>query len=434
MANDRAGGFHRDLDLIARSGGVAGLGDAELLRRFVHRRGDEAEAAFEAIVARHGPMVLGVCRGVLRHPVDADDAFQATFLILIRKAGSVRVADSLAPWLYGVARRVASKAGVVARKRLARETTGVELDEEVGHVADEGPLDDRPILFEELDRLPEKYRSPVVLCHFEGLSHQEAALRLRWPVGTLSGRLSRARDLLRSRLARRGLSMAAAHVAGELSATRANAIPPALLRLTARIAATYESGGPLPNATLSLARGVLTAMLIHNVKLATSVGAILALVAVAAGFVAGQIGVPIKPGGEAGARKPEGREAVAARKPEELAKARLELTRRSYEQAEEQIKFPPAGANPRETLAPSVDNLALWSRRWMEAERDMDAGKAARLAALDGHIKRLKTWEDLFERIVQGQQSGEAQQSLDTLKFHRLEADYWLAKEKSGNQ
>ena len=268
MATRQARGHFRDLDLIVRSGSLTGFSDTELLVRFADRRGDEAEAAFEAIVARHGPMVLRVCRGVLRHPSDAEDAFQATFLVLAEKASSVRVADTLGPWLYGVARRVATKARSIILRRQARETTGVEADAEVESVADAYLLDALPILFEELDHLPEKYRSPVVLCHLEGLSHEAAARRLRWPVGTLSGRLSRARDLLRSRLARRGLGVSTAPVAWEFLQRNGSAVPPALLRLTARSSITYASGGPLPNSILSLTQGVLIAMFLTKLRIA----------------------------------------------------------------------------------------------------------------------------------------------------------------------
>jgi RNA polymerase sigma factor (sigma-70 family) len=290
MAIGPSQALHRDLDLIARSESVVGLSDAELLVRFADRPGDAAEAAFEAIVARHGPMVLGTCRGVLRHSSDADDAFQATFLVLVRKARSVRVADSLGPWLYGVARRVATKARSVALRRRVREAIGTLVDAEAPSTADIDVLDARPMLFEELDRLPEKYRSPVVLCHLEGLTHEEAASRLRWPVGTLSGRLSRARDLLRSRLVRRGISLSVAHFAGAFLPRNASAVPPTLLRSTVRSAATFAAGGSVPNSILVLTQGALSAMLVQKLKLGTIVATALAMLTVAAVRVSGQFG------------------------------------------------------------------------------------------------------------------------------------------------
>ncbi len=215
MSHARSSDLLRQVRMLFDSGVVAGLSDAELLERFrVERATAEnsagaAEAAFAALVARHGPMVLGVCRRGLAAPNDVEDAFQATFLVLVRRAGSVRVGDSLGRWLYGVACRVAAKARARSERDRGR-TTALE-DEPV---APEDPADRIGLLAaldEEVRRLPEKYRAPVVLCHLEGLTHAEAADRLRWPVGTVSGRLSRARDLLRDRLARRGMASGVAH-------------------------------------------------------------------------------------------------------------------------------------------------------------------------------------------------------------------------------
>ena len=175
--------------------GVAGSVPVPECRGRGRRAG--AEAAFAALVARHGPMVLGVCRCALPDPNDVEDAFQATFLVLVRRARSVRVGDSLGRWLYGVARRVAAKAQ--ARSERAR-IRSLPLGREP--VASEPPADRIELLAaldEEVSRLPEKYLAPVVLCDLEGLTHAQAAARLRWPVGTVSGRLSRARDLLKNR-------------------------------------------------------------------------------------------------------------------------------------------------------------------------------------------------------------------------------------------
>ena len=173
-----------------------GLGDAELLKRFTSSVGPAAEQAFEALLGRHGPMVLGVCRHILRRPQDVDDAFQATFLVLVKKARSIRVDESLGPWLYGVAYRTAIR----ARSKVARHGLEEMNDLEAAAADPAGGAfawEIRPILHEELNRLPDKYRSPIVLCHLEGKSHEEAARMLDWPVGTLSGRLSRGRQLLK---------------------------------------------------------------------------------------------------------------------------------------------------------------------------------------------------------------------------------------------
>jgi HlyD family secretion protein len=293
MAIGPSQALHRDLDLIARSESVVGLSDAELLVRFADRPGDAAEAAFEAIVARHGPMVLGTCRGVLRHSSDADDAFQATFLVLVRKARSVRVADSLGPWLYGVARRVATKAR--ARSDRARgRSAPLEVEPAAPEVAGDR-VELLAALDEEVSRLPERYRAPVVLCHLEGLSHAEAADRLRWPVGTVSGRLSRARDLLRDRLARRGLAPTAGSMVATLAAEGAcAAVPEPLAAATVRSAVRLSMGGApqagaVSASALSLMSAVLRAAVAVKLKVAA---AVLLAIAIAGPAVGSGVGRP----------------------------------------------------------------------------------------------------------------------------------------------
>ena len=184
-----------------------GLTDRELLERFAHRRDDAAEAAFETLLTRHGAMVLTVCRQVLGDSHAAEDAFQATFLVVVRRAGSLRVREPgcLGAWLHRVAYRIASKTRLVTARRRAREhrvaRAGIDSP---SPATDHSEL--RSLVHEEVNRLPAKYRAPVVLCYFEGRTHDEAAAALGWPVGTVRGRLARARNLLRARLARRGLA------------------------------------------------------------------------------------------------------------------------------------------------------------------------------------------------------------------------------------
>ena len=176
------------IDRLFREGTAAGLSDAQLMERFATRHGEAAEAAFAALMERHGPMVLRVCRRVLNDPHDAQDAFQATFLILVRRPDAVRQRASLAGWLYGVALRVAAHSRAVsARRRVVEQAAGSRLAS--GYVPDEG----RHEVWEEVDRLPERYRLAVVLCYLEGLTHEQAAARLGWPVGTVRSRLARAR-------------------------------------------------------------------------------------------------------------------------------------------------------------------------------------------------------------------------------------------------
>ena len=181
------------------------LTDRDLLQRF--GRGPDGDA-FAALVQRYGPLVLGVCRRVLRQEQDAEDAFQATFLVLARKAGSIDQPERLGNWLYGVASRVAQKARAETARRRARQQQVTDMPAaEPGHEADWDDL--RQVLDEEVERLPDKFRLPILLCHLQGKTREEAAQQLGWSPGAVKGMLERGRELLRSRLARRGLALSA---------------------------------------------------------------------------------------------------------------------------------------------------------------------------------------------------------------------------------
>ncbi len=235
MPGRGSGGLLRDVGRILDGGTVAGLSEAELLQRFVARRD---ELAFEALVRRFGPMVFGVCRRTLREASDVEDAFQATFLVLVRKAPSIRDADRLGPWIYGVARRVAGRARIVASRR---ESTGQaeSLDSVAAPETPELPENLRGILDDELARLPSRLREPVVFCLLDGLTYEEAASRLGWPIGTVRSRLSRARALLRDRLTRRGITPPAVALALEQAAARSIHVPASLIDRTARIGLAF---------------------------------------------------------------------------------------------------------------------------------------------------------------------------------------------------
>jgi RNA polymerase sigma factor (sigma-70 family) len=257
MAIGRNGAVVRQLRTLFNVGTFGALTDGQLLERFAAGRGEVAELAFSALVERHGPMVLRVCRAVLRDEHDAQDAFQATFLVLVRRSGSLRADDSLAPWLYGVARRVASCARSAAARRQRHErnaaglmpprsaTTGVACDLEQS-------------LHEEIGRLPERCRAPVVLCLLEGLSHEQAARHLGWPVGTVKSRLAHARERLRARLTRRGLAPAALSGATLVARTTRAAVPAALAGATARLATAQATAGAVPAAVAALVGAVLS--------------------------------------------------------------------------------------------------------------------------------------------------------------------------------
>jgi RNA polymerase sigma factor (sigma-70 family) len=255
---------------LAREGG--GLTDGQLLECYVARRD---EAAFEAIVRRHGPMVLGVCRRVIGNAHDAEDAFQATFLVLVRKAASIGQRDAVGNWLFGVAYRAALKARSVSRRRQAREKQVKNMPER--WVEPEDLWHDlRPLLDAELLRLPDKYRAAILLCDLEGRSRRDAAQLLGLREGTLSSRLAAGRKMLASRLARRGLALSGAGVAAVLTQGVATAaVPIALIHSTAKAAmltpATAAAAGVLSAKVLSLTEGVLKAMWMTKLKLATAV-------------------------------------------------------------------------------------------------------------------------------------------------------------------
>ena len=182
-----------DIQILFESGTASGLTDRQLLDRFTSRRD---AAAFEVLVLRHGPMVLRVCRNLLHDPNDAQDAFQATFLILVRRSGSIRRLDSVGSWLYGVASRVSARLRVGAARRHAAEERAASRVLEAVDPAEDIELDREkfgPIVQEEVRRLPEKYRAVVVLCYWQGLTQEQAAVQLGIPLGTVRSRVARAR-------------------------------------------------------------------------------------------------------------------------------------------------------------------------------------------------------------------------------------------------
>ncbi|MBN9118514.1 MAG: sigma-70 family RNA polymerase sigma factor [Planctomycetes bacterium] len=247
----------------------AGAADHALLERFAT---DRDEAAFAALVERYGRAVLDAARALLRNEQDAEDAFQATFLVLARKAATVRAGAALGCWLHGVARRIALKV-LRARGRRTRHEGSARPAPASGD--DLSWREVRAIVHDELARLPEALRGPVILCHLEGLTLDEAAARLDVPRGTLRGRLDRARELLRRRLAHRGLAAAAF----ALPAASASAVPPLVVLGTARSAARFAADLPEPTRAAALANGAIS-MTATRVKLGL-------LLAIALGVAAG---------------------------------------------------------------------------------------------------------------------------------------------------
>src|SRR5262245_19508516 len=273
MASARTHPLLRFLRGIAASPPPGEDPDRQLLRRFVAAAD---EGAFRALVQRYGPLVLGVCTRVLDSEHDAEDAFQATFLVLVRKAGAIRAPERLGPWLYGVAYRTALKAKAAASKRR-------RLEKPLGDLAYPTVADDlawrdlRPVLDEEVGRLPRKYREPFVLCYVEGLTNEQAARVLGCPPGTVFSRLAWARQRLRRALRRRGLGLAAGALATAPSPGQAQAaVPTPVVASTSDAAMAFAAGtaasaARIPAQAAALARGVLRAMLMTRLKLTAAV-------------------------------------------------------------------------------------------------------------------------------------------------------------------
>jgi RNA polymerase sigma factor (sigma-70 family) len=253
--------------------------DGQLLARFVAARD---EAAFAALLRRHGPMVLAVCRRLLRDAHEAEDAFQATFLVLVHKARSLGRPEALGPWLHGVAYRAAAHARQAARRR-ARQR-------EVAAMPVGGPADEvvwrelRPVLDEELGRLPQKYRGALVLFYLEGKSTEEVARQLGCPKGTVLSRLARGRDRLRDRLVRRGVALSVWALVTVLAEKAAPAAVPAALaegavKAAALTAAGQAAAGAIPAGVAALTEGVLRSMLLSKLKVVAAVVLALSLAA-----------------------------------------------------------------------------------------------------------------------------------------------------------
>lgn len=245
---------------VYEDGSVAGMPDAQLLELFVSGEAPRSTLAFSSLVERHGPMVLRVCLATLRDEHDAEDAFQAVFLILMRKAGSLWVRDSLGPWLHAVAVRTASYARTQAlrrrthearRAKSAQESIDMDMDMDMNDLAS--------VVHEEVDRLPGGFRQAVVLCDLESLSHEEAARRLGWPIGTVKSRQARGRERLKSRLRRRGITAADSTLVPAFAPAQ---VAPSLIQTTATLASKAGEAGLSPASFL--AKSLLRSMMMKR--------------------------------------------------------------------------------------------------------------------------------------------------------------------------
>ncbi len=378
------------------AGSLAGLSEWELLELFVARRD---ELAFQVLVSRHGPMVLGICRRMLSNAADAEDAFQVTFLVLLKRAGSLGPGDAIAAWLHGVAVRVAQQARSAAARRGRRERPGMTLE----IAASEPTREDhelRQILDEEIHRLPQKYRAPIVLCYLEGQTHEEAARQLDWPLGTVKGRLARARSILESRLSRRGVACGAALTALAAGSGTEAAVPVSLMATTCNAAARIGSGTLIANAVsgsiAQLIQGVLSTMIMQKLKSVAVAFVVSGLFVTGAGVVARQQISTAKPQpaelvdapGRKNLEQPKGIESakqepaasLVFRDQRNLQRELIDEASRAYSAAkQEHIRGPG-----------SLDRVHSASLMLMEAEHEAAASPTARFDAVEGHFQRMK--------------------------------------------
>ena len=291
MSTIASGSVVRQIEALFDGRSVAGLSNRQLLDRFTARRDAAAESAFAALVFRHGPLVLGVCTELLHDRQHAEDAFQAVFLILARKAHSIRDADLLGNWLYGVALRTCRHARDQLNRRRKNEEAALMSNaasrvaapsaEEVFLIAEQAEL-----LHNEIERLPRAFRLPVVLCYLEGLTVHEAARRLRCSHGTLRSRMARAREKLKRALTRRGVVLPAAGVAASLSTRYASAsVSSHLCEITAHAAIRFVAGHSVAPLASALAREVLSSMLAAKLKLTLLALFVLGTIATGAGYI-----------------------------------------------------------------------------------------------------------------------------------------------------
>jgi RNA polymerase sigma factor (sigma-70 family) len=408
MKGGSRGSVLRSIETLFGVGSVTGMSDGHLLDQFLARRDEGAESAFAGLVARHGPMVWSVCRGVLSDSHAAEDAFQATFLILVRKAGSIRRRETLAPWLYGVARRVA----VRARRNAARQgIRGVNVAEmKAVTMPDPSRQEEIEVLHQEVDRLPERFRAVVVLCDLEGRTHAEAARLLNCPPGTVTVRVSRARERLRARLTQRGLAFSVlTAIAGSSDATWA-ALPPGLAESTIKAALYLAAGnsvtvGVVPAAVMHLTEGVLRTMSVH--KLTITAASLLLVGLVPLGFGLSTTSQPARAKSDTAAAQdaPSPREPAQAQKQQEPAGAvaplsqedeakardqsannlkRIALAMHNFASTEPAPTFPPDAISKdgkrllswRVTLLPFLDQQALYTKFHLDEPWDSKHNKA----------------------------------------------------------
>jgi RNA polymerase sigma-70 factor (ECF subfamily) len=391
-----------------------GMTDGQLLELFLTERDD---AAFEALVRRHGPMVLGVCRRLLRNPEDAEDAFQATFLVLARKAASIGRRELLGNWLYGVAHRTSLRARSAAARRRAREKQVSAIPEPEAKDGADAWRDLRPVLDQELSRLPDKYRVPVVLCDLEGRTLRGVAQQLGVPAGTLSGRLTAARGLLAKRLARHGLALSGGALTAALSEGAAACVPPPLVALTVEGAAAVAAGkvaaGVVSARAAALTEGVVRAMFVKKLKIATAV-VLLAGTAIGATLLGHRPTAAQPPAGPARTR------AVAPQADGPGIKALLK------ERQEVLKKEVLARTQEYEAGRGYLASLLAASRELLKAELELATNREERVAAYERHFDAMRKFDQM---VKEGYEAGRIKAADHyEMRSARLEAEIGLLR------
>ncbi len=390
MNRSCGGAVARGLERLLDPGTVAGLSERQVLARFVER-GDPV--AFEALVVRHGPLVLSVCRQMLRDANDVDDAFQATFLVLFEKARSLKQPERLSAWLYGVAHRVASR---TRRRRRPQSLPGDLAGRSAGE--DLADVEHLALLHDEIQRLPEKYRLPIVLCCVNEETHDAAARQLGWPVGTVHGRLVRGRDLLRGRLNRRGMAIpeVISQSAAANSKRREKAVPEPLLRSTLALLT-----GTIPNQVHHLVKGALSTMFIEKLR---TTGLVLALTTL--GVASAATALMAFQEQEKNAVPPTGN--GAAQDP-------IAVTKKARGKAPSDpvapCAGPGAGADAEEERATEEVATMRAKVELLELEND----------TLRDRIKRATTWIEQLEDPLPGQRGGRTPEQLEEDRLFRQE-------------
>jgi RNA polymerase sigma factor (sigma-70 family) len=416
----------------------AGVSDGQLLECFIARR---EEAAFALLLCRHGPMVLSVCERVLGNYHDAEDAFQATFLVLARRAGSIVPRHTVGNWLYGVAYHTALKARSMSAKREAREKQMNIMPEREAPVHDSWPELQRE-LDKELSRLSDKYRVPIVLCDLEGNSQKDAARHLGLPEGTFSSRLSRGRAMLAKRLARHGLTFSAGTLAVALIQNGAAAsVPSVLASSTIKAADAFAAGqsaaGLVSGSVASLTDGVLKAMLLHKLKLMAAVLAVLGMFTLGGGLLTHHIAAgqqntrePEAPAKDQAAQtKDNGKKAETPAHPAKKGEPKevQTLVDELYDAASKEWRARLDEFEARRHILP--DKLHAASARLMRAELEKVRKPDDRVAAHKGHWQRMKSFEDTAKPWYD---AGTMEAAVYyAVRFWRLEAELGLERAKN---